>query len=851
MYYCQHEDDQGVVLYLIYCSCPSVLNDKVYQTHHVHTFQIKQGNHLLPNTTFEQAIETEVDHLIQRGLLREGTLSLSEYEQRRDEFDLNTVGKSHSPILIHHDLTLEEYTKVAGNVLLINETVDGTKYDEEGVIVRPHYFPHLLFRGIYALQLLPWVKKFGQDERMMILKFEDFAGDDANQTEVEEKILLFAGLTNPVLKERKRQVKANGFTKSEMNPITKEYLTWLYQPFNDLLPTLLGEEWRGVWDEEYNAQTDELPEQNIDTIIRKEGSGIPHLNEMQSNRNLSLSYRHQRKFFSVKDDVISYVLKNKNMTHYFHGDDKGGHLFAFRLNNDYAFRHIFKNGGTTIARQTGVRNHGHVPRKKIEIGNRRLVTVVRDPIDHFLSGWSECGFREALQDQRETDNTTTYDERIQSWLKVVEGRRKPVGCRPHSYPQANFLLDTDGSNTYESLDLIGDLNELPQVLGLAGFEYNYSIPIERNSSENEVKEKLYPKRVDLISDDTMKQLCRYLALDYYLFDFTPPMVCREDTTVLPLLNMFKLQDESSEEVPSSETNDFDTGRNITKADLPIYLLQPDTDQTVQIKWEKLAQMWNRTIQYEDIVQHSTPISSLPPLPSSNLRRVVMLHTSPKMGSSTIREACSVNYEKTCGIPYKAVNMKPYHGQSINRPPRPIPLGYQDGKTLYPMMRKCRNTSHFCVKDIILPTGIPTYDDVMFVHMFPFRNYNEFAKSALKQRYDVDGNSGCSRVKSLLGECKPGRYELDLRQYSKTQLSRFKEEVVQRMNDRNEHHIFLLYHHGELDSVLDKLSGVYNIPRLPGSNGTRNEVRPKGTCEDSKKLLDMYHDCFSDELMELT
>ena len=284
---------------------------------------------------------------------------------------------------------------------------------------------------------------------------------------------------------------------------------------------------------------------------RKEGSGIPHLNEMQSNHNLSLSYRHQRKFFSVKDDVISYVLKNKNMTHYFHGDDKGGHLFAFLLNNDYAFRHIFKNGGTTIAWQTGVRNHGHVPRKKI--GNRRLVTVVRDPIDHFLSGWSECGFREALQDQRETDNTTTYDERIQSWLKVVEGRRKSVGCRPHSYPQANFLLDTDGSNTYESLDLIGDLNELPQVLGLAGFEYNYSIPIERNSSENEVKEKLYPKRVDLISDDTMKQLCRYLALDYYLFDFTPPMVCREDTTVLPLLNMFKLQDESSEEVPSSET----------------------------------------------------------------------------------------------------------------------------------------------------------------------------------------------------------------------------------------------------------------------------------------------------------
>ena len=34
-----------------------------------------QGGHLLPNTTFEQAIEEEVSHMIKRGLLREGTLS--------------------------------------------------------------------------------------------------------------------------------------------------------------------------------------------------------------------------------------------------------------------------------------------------------------------------------------------------------------------------------------------------------------------------------------------------------------------------------------------------------------------------------------------------------------------------------------------------------------------------------------------------------------------------------------------------------------------------------------------------------------------------------------------------------
>lgn len=226
------------------------LRNPVERAYSQYSMLSQKGNRFLPNTTFEQAIETEVDHLIQRGLLKEGTLSLSEYEQRRNELDVDNMG-SLSPINLR-DISLEEYAKVASNVLMINETASGEITDSG-------YFPHLLFRGMYALQLVPWVKKFGQDERMMILRIEEFAGDDANQTEVEEKILLFAGLTSPVLKERERQVKANGFTKSKMNPMTKEYLNWLYQPFNDLLPTLLGEEWRGVWDE-VNGSEQKVPE---------------------------------------------------------------------------------------------------------------------------------------------------------------------------------------------------------------------------------------------------------------------------------------------------------------------------------------------------------------------------------------------------------------------------------------------------------------------------------------------------------------------------------------------------------------------------------------------------------------
>ena len=83
----------------------------------------------------------------------------------------------------------------------------------------------------------------------MILRFEDFAGDGANQTKVQEDILSFAGISNPILKDQKRQVKRNSFKKTaEMDSVTEEYLKWLYQPFNDLLPAVLGDEWLGAWD---------------------------------------------------------------------------------------------------------------------------------------------------------------------------------------------------------------------------------------------------------------------------------------------------------------------------------------------------------------------------------------------------------------------------------------------------------------------------------------------------------------------------------------------------------------------------------------------------------------------------
>ena len=191
-----------------------------------------------------------------------------------------------------------------------------------------------------------------------------------------------------------------------------------------------------------------------------------------------------------------------------------------------------------------------------DIGSRRLVAVVRDPIEHFLSGWAECGVRNNLAEAKpDKFDSSTYDTRIKRWLSVVmkavdpnkmpSHQKRIYRCRAHSFPQANFLLlpmhdsktDIRGNGTIPQLDLVGDLRELPELLELVGFRWTVGRESNRtNVAENNAEKRwLYPKRVDLLMNGTLKILCSFLSLDYYLFAFEPPTVCRDDLT-LPLLD---------------------------------------------------------------------------------------------------------------------------------------------------------------------------------------------------------------------------------------------------------------------------------------------------------------------------
>lgn len=69
---------------------------------------------------------------------------------------------------------------------------------------------------------------------------------------------------------------------------------------------------------------------------------------------------------------------------------------------------------------------------------------------------------------------------------------------------------------------------------------------------------------------------------------------------------------------------------ITKQQLPIYLLQPDTLAVSQTTWGTLVTEWNRTTKYSDLIRISNPTSSLPSIQRGK-RPVILIHCGPKSG----------------------------------------------------------------------------------------------------------------------------------------------------------------------------------------------------------------------------
>ena len=166
------------------------------------------------------------------------------------------------------------------------------------------------------------------------------------------------------------------------------------------------------------------------------------------------------------------------------------------------------------------------------------ITFVRDPIEHFLSGFGECGLREKtiLKKDRLTHRFPNpkrhYDRMIMEWINYTKATiLTQSGCMKHSFPQANYLMrkeNGDHNSLFPELVLIAELNELGGILQhvIQLPTYNNSLQAGRNSSGLKYKQDHFPSRIDWMSNDTLKAVCEFVAIDYFLFDYEPPEPCR-------------------------------------------------------------------------------------------------------------------------------------------------------------------------------------------------------------------------------------------------------------------------------------------------------------------------------------
>lgn len=247
-------------------------------------------------------------------------------------------------------------------------------------------------------------------------------------------------------------------------------------------------------------------------------------------RSAVKSASHQRKFLARRHlmfaDFDDKMLFQSDLSDF----------AAIVISPDFAFLHIWKCGGSTVTSMLpGV---DQVSLNNMDVQERSWVTTVRDPIDRFLSAWAECGYRQL-------DNNWTgeydklnhpsvldwihgeYDFRVRAFLNEVKQYTYPapiLSCHTHAHPQANAMMNT-GRRIDDRIKIVGDLEELTTVLDLANFEDTKEGIRDRTAATNQIKTGLFPKKREDLKDDTLLELCEYYALDYYLFDFEPPLIC--------------------------------------------------------------------------------------------------------------------------------------------------------------------------------------------------------------------------------------------------------------------------------------------------------------------------------------
>jgi len=284
-------------------------------------------------------------------------------------------------------------------------------------------------------------------------------------------------------------------------------------------------------------------------------------------------------------------------------------------------------------------------------------------------------------------------------------------------------------------------------------------------------------------------------------------------------------------------------------------------QWSEVRWKELVLNWNPETKFDTLLGMATPLHDkknikLPSFEEEGIMsKKFVLHCLPKAASTTLRRACYEHQKESC--------------PEIEFPQQQDPFGYRKVDDFFYAVKKCKDINHFCVQggdanmsiinykgsdtDDTQKKGDETKDDNLdrepfhFIHMVPFRNYNNWVESAIKQIYTIDGS--CNRIDKLLDEGCFGYRELYFELYPKIVLSMLTGMAFDANGDENvskdKHHI-LLYNYVDVSTIVTRVSDYFDIEPMSGTNSRKKEVRAEGTCPS--EISEKFHTCYDDSLM---
>jgi hypothetical protein len=110
---------------------------------------------------------------------------------------------------------------------------------------------NLIYRGLYADQLVPWLEHFTVGQDLMVVQFERML---AHPHAVLDEILDFLGVPRHSYDPSQLNVSYSPVEPDHNYTLadsTRHFLSRLYKPYNKQLAAILGNDWKEIWKTTY------------------------------------------------------------------------------------------------------------------------------------------------------------------------------------------------------------------------------------------------------------------------------------------------------------------------------------------------------------------------------------------------------------------------------------------------------------------------------------------------------------------------------------------------------------------------------------------------------------------------